>query len=495
MSTANGAIEAIMTNMAKNSENIDNMNDIVKAVIEEVSLNTVQNQVDKFLKSYSDYTPGVTKTDLVDLNTKYEQMLDSFEKTFTESSTLCQIALSGAAAKVREAKAIWASINSLLGDIYDKQFELINALVKVVRSKLDESAAKTIEPEINYNFELLVRRMLAVRVAAQQVCDSHQLLQNDIQDKQCENIRDKVFLPKEDRDKIKERDERLRQVLDKYPTNEHIVYIPVSKVASTLAIKWDDLITGKITEFVLPANNMAFLRDNGWIDSENQLTKALLLKSIEIFIPVLLPSEKTARLIREFSITAIQDSVVVNGKANAQRYTIKLRHSLVTTSRYTLNEATCAPQNIRDNLFDNGAKYCIPDDSGRFGENLQTTLPVSMFSKFQIQLTTGYDKADWDTLRALYPVDDTLKLRARIRVYSNPGGQGHQRSSRPIDSARSQHPPVTGPCGEGQYRRIINAQRQECVPCPDVSVPFAQGIYCISQEAAMKLAEKGITSG
>jgi ASC-1-like (ASCH) protein len=458
------------------------MDKIVQAVQEGVSMNTVQNEVRNFLGAYRNYTPAVTKTDLVELNSKYTGMLDAFEKSFENGGTLCKMFKGGSAAKVREAKDIWASIYSLLEDIRDQQFQLISALVKVVRSKLDQSAAQQIAPRVDYviyKFEALVRRMLAVRVAAQHVCDTFQYMNNDAPHPSCKSISSTVFLDERIITAMESIEQNLRTEVTTYETRTSTRYalIPVSQNFKNYSIHWEDLIAGGIIEFSLPANNVSFLTANGWINPlfPNEANQMALLKSMEIFIPNILGNTDPIGV--EFSIKANQENAVVIAKADAQHYTVRSSEPISTTSKYSIN-TQCVNEERADFFSDKNSKYCI-ESNGRFGDTKRLPLPVSMYSKFHIKLEHGYNQATREVLKIYKPVGDTLKLRARLQVYSNPGAAKRRTHITPPDNTY---------CGEGKYREIVNG-RAECKPCPPGSVPVGRGSYCISQEDAKKIAE------
>lgn len=394
---ATGAMKSeanvIIGKLQQNRDKLRNMHSVAKAVLDGISLDTVKAEVQKFLQTNSVYTPAVTKTDLVELDTNMRAMLSTFESYFSNAGTLCKLFVGDDASdKVANAKSIWISINSLLLDIYDQQFQLHAALIKVVRARLDESLAKELAPGINYNFEIIVRHMLAVRVAAQQVCDTFQMMQNDVPHAQCTSIKSTVFLPELTRDRINELDVQLRASLKTYLLIERYAYIPVSSDYSARAVHWGDLISGKVVEFALPSNDATFLKTNGWTDYP---TDVALLKSLEVFIPNnILSTGQDQRSSIRFDITAVEDNIVVNGKSTAQRYTIKSPSPISTYATYVINDNTSpCGGTIMNNLFvdDKTTKYCIITGSGRFGNDLLLPLPVSMYSKFRLQLIDGYD--------------------------------------------------------------------------------------------------------
>jgi hypothetical protein len=477
MGDAPSMMEKIVDSLAKNKEKIDGMHMIVKAALnpDKSNLAAIRGPVHEFLKSYSDYTPGVTKADIAVLNKKYGDMLENFKKSFEGAGFLCGISgVSGqAAAKLGEAETVWVAINSLLEDIYGQQFELITALVKVIRSKLDQSAAKQLEADVNYNFEYIVGNMLTVRVAAQQVCDTYRYINNDVQDNEhCKDMSNQVFLESLTRDRIKELDNHLLSVLKSYAANPSIAWIPVHENHTKDAIRWDDLISGKVVEYTLPANNK-FLNDYGWNPAPD---KRMILPSFEPFIPDnVVTTRSNVQVFVRFNVSAIQEIVTVNRNPNAQLYAIKSDYPLSVRPEYTLNNPTCQAPKL-ENLFPHdptlSSKYCIPASNGNFGNGVDPAVPVSMYSTFRIQLIDG-QLSDPDAIKNSRPVGDTLKIPVRIQVFDR--GQGRQRTQKPKIS----NLPMTEPCPEGQYRRIIDAKTQKCEPCPAGSVPKGQGSYCV----------------
>ena len=274
----------------------------VKAILDNLNSNTppdgFEKIKEKFLGSYSEYTPAATKQDIASLVTAWDLLVDAgcgiIDETKGIASGVAKAILAGEGT-CPKAKILVQELGVIYEEIYEFQFKLIDALVAQMRAQTSQFAAnamtadfsiagtKQLTDNIFAELELLSLMSMtcykiSVSIAIEMECDRLEYVEGK-RPKECNglgttitNLVSRIAKPCHDVRKMK--------------------WIP-TKPASVVDKAWinlESLYAGKSVAFKIP--NSQWLVDQDWIENWDREAK-YMVKEFIVYLPTQSHSKTT----------------------------------------------------------------------------------------------------------------------------------------------------------------------------------------------------------
>ncbi|XP_078374111.1 uncharacterized protein LOC144657630 [Oculina patagonica] len=473
-----------MSGLAKDFKNnaaqISNLHKMVEA-IKKNKIEDIGFDADKFIKGYGDYTPKVSKSRLAKNDALWAAFKGSTCDLLFSAQGVGASATQGVVGGMllcERLEGTLAEFAALREDIFDFQFDLVDALARVVRGNVARKLAQSITAgdDLLHASQLMLGFFMAqyrLQSHASLYCDKLEYLNQGEKITRCSlNRHMKIcvstgFFTKVDIDDI--------ITCNPNPTyNEDVrfVYIPTrpQSEGDTAYINLPSLAKGNPVTFRIPADR-AWLRKYNWLARGETL--APYVESFKLYLP--LKEYKTGR---SFSRTRIELTSVAGssfgGKSDVV-YNVPFEHSKYFTI-YTQGYVRCPNGKEADNpysLCNNLPKIC--DTNTRVPPITKTIMPT-ILSTWKLSYTVESGDRDL-TWNAPNPATDLLIIgEVKLRFLPNPNLK-----KRRVLWHHGDDTPL-GCCDGNKYRP--DWRDKACVPCPSKppgptnSVSNLRGYYC-----------------
>jgi len=468
-----------------NQEQITGLQSLV-ADIRENRMVSVRLHADKFIEEYGAYTPQVNRSALEKSNALWSAFKESvcglsggdagiigaISKGQINANLMCE-----------RLDGTLAQFFTLREDMFDFQFQLVDAVAKVVRGSISQRLAHDIrgKNDILHASQLMIGFFMMqnkLQNVASAYCDI--LEYNRLGDpiSAC-SPSDGLFRYEHFDDLVAFKDK------SPYAIIEREVFIPTgaSYQGDTGYISLPALQSGRPVYFKLPVN-ATWLRENRWLLAHQ--TDVPFVESVSIYLPrkQYLTGEQQQHFTIQINVTTNGGSSV-NTKNPETRvvYILPKGHSSYLTV-YEEGYTTC-PKEIENpySLCSNLPKIC--DTSERHaGESVIPTILSTW--KIQLSMSQGLTAVIWDA-----PVSSTdLKIRARVKLRVPLHQENRkkrslkkkavvkaQRSAQHTSSDMSSN----GCCRDNRYR--VSTENNRCDVCPSSSTSKHGGLYCEYNES------------
>ena len=435
----------------------------VKKLIDKKSLGTdeFKSNRDEFLTQYNDYSPKVTKPQVAGLAAFWTAMIDEACEIINGAGT----AAGGAGRAVVVSQGLcWKTkvkateMIELYEEIYDFQFQLMDAMASQMRAENALDAAKAINTEFTEVSDLnpdsgttlttlamigglsFVTYKAHIMNAVNLYCNELEYKEGSIKPRECLGPRTDLTL--------------LTSVTQTPCTSEiHEFFhdVPIKKTGQNdeAHMNLSRLYSGEPIYFKIP--NSQWLVDQAWIvSSEKEF--AFYVKQFEVFLPT---ASSFARRVQVRALP-ITNEVVPGGTD----YSITPSSSLV----YEYQEG---PPNTQCRSTKNKNPYMACKTTG-YNEICDLTVVVnriaypSLFAHWKITVS-GYEKAAIPD-----PVNNDMTLKVGMRLCKLAKG--------PYVAAAVRKQSSGSCCPSGKYKSDVRSS--QCKFCPANSHPVLAGYYC-----------------
>ena len=475
-------MSALAKDFKDNADQISNLNDMVEAIktnkIEEIGFDA-----DTFIKGYGDYTPKVSKSRLA--------KNDALWAAFKGSTCDLLFGAQGVGAAVTQGvvggmllcerlEGTLAEFAALRENIFDFQFDLVDALARVVRGIVARKLAQsiTVSNDLLDASQLMLGFFMAqyrLQSHASLYCDKLEYLNQGEKITRCSlNPNKEICVTTEFFTQDDINDIISCNPDPTYDTDERFVYIPTRPQfdGDTAYINLPSLAKGNPVTFRVPADRM-WLRKYNWLARGETL--APYVESFKLYLP--LKQYKTGSE-KEHSRTRIE-LISVSGSSFDEKtnvvYNVPFEHSKYITI-YTQGFDRCPNGKETANPFSlckNLPKIC--DTNTRVPPITKTIMPTVLSTwKVSYTVESGDRDLTWD---APDPATNLLIIgKVKLRFLPNPNLKKRRILWHHGDET------AFGCCTGNTYRP--EWRDKTCVPCPSKpkgptdSVSNLRGYYC-----------------
>lgn len=455
--------------LADNAKQITGLDTLVNS-IKENGVENVGFDSQKFIEAYGGYTPKVDRSALAKNDALWAVYKDSTcELLFGAEGTGAGVtqAVTGGMLLCENLEGTLAEFFALRENIFDFQFDVVDALASVVRGNIAKKLSKDISVK---NDRLKASTLLLgffmtqykLQFEASLYCDKWQYINQGIKIKPCMN---KDFFDEHRIDDLLTYDFGTL-----YHEDERFVFIPTKAQyqGDTGFINLPSLAAGNPVTFRIPANR-TWLRQFNWLSSGETL--APFVASFKLYLPLrnYHTSGPKQHYKTHIKLTSIAGSRV--DETSGVIYNLPLEHSdYMTLYEEGYDPAKCPrgkeimnPYSLCDNL------PLMCDTMTRVPGSIIMPTILSTW-KLSLFVETGHLNLHWDAPR---PATD-LHIIAKVKLRFLPGN-GKKRRMIEFSSE-----PAFGCCAEANtYRPMWNDRT--CIPCPTEvtqSESKLQGYYC-----------------
>ena len=467
---------ALAKKFLNNSAQISNLTRMVNA-IKRNNIDKLDTDAAKFIKAFDDYSPKVDKSDLA----KNDALLSSFKDTACGLLFGMQgVLVSGVQGRVggnllcEKLQGTLAEFSTLRENIFDFQFNLVNALARVVRGNVANKLAKSIGSSNLLDDSKMMLGFLMTQYRLQShasfYCNKLEYLNQGRKINECAKP---GFFSKHDLTTLV-----AYRPDSAYHEDERFVYIPTRPQfnGDKGFIDLPALKESNTVIFRLPANR-TWLRKYNWLARGEKL--APFVKSFKLYLP--LKQYKTGRE-REFSRTQIHLKSVAgssfDGSAKLAYYLPPKYDEYKTKYIEGYSRSQCPSGKEIDNpysLCDNLPKIC--DTSQTVPQSCPSTqaLRPTILSTWNLTITKGSGARDllWGS-NSPNPATNLLII-GKVQLCFTLSSNRRQFLSQQRDTGAL----PSKCCTDNTYR--LDWKKTNCVPCPSKptnSVSKLGGYYC-----------------
>ena len=462
--------------MAKLAEGLeDNSNQItgLQTLLNAIKENGVEDigfDSQRFIQAYGGYTPKVDRSALAKNDALWAAYKDSTcDLLFGAEGVGAAVTqgVTGGMLLCENLDGTLAEFFALRENIFDFQFDLVDALASVVRGniakKLSESISIT-NDRLKASTLMLGYFMTQYRLQfeANLYCEKWQYLNQGKRIKPCS---DEDFFDEHSLDDLLTYDFGTH-----YHEDERFVFIPTKAQfqGDSGFINLPSLAAGNPVTFRLPANR-TWLRQFNWLSSRETL--APFVASFKLYLPLRNYNNEGAKQHSKTRITLTSIAGSRVDETSGVVYNLPLEHSsYMTLYEEGYDPAKCPrgkeiinPYSLCDNL------PLICDTVTRVPASVIMPTVLSTW-KLSLSVETGHVNLQWDAPR---PATDLLVI-AKVKLRFLPG------SGRKRRTIHFSAEPAFGCCAEPNTYRPKWSDRT-CIPCPTEvtnSVSRLQGYYC-----------------
>lgn len=462
------------------TENNDKLNKMLKDVIEKVQAAEEKKEKkmpdfsehrDKFLKLYNEYQPTLGTSDIVQLGAFWMELVtEACEIMINEN----QISTSNQIYCVTSKVAI-ERLTEVYIELYDFQFEMLDALALYMRSQSGMQAAESINtqfevysaPDIKIDEEKLdnldavadcslITYMVQVYINVKAYCVALQYKNGGEKPNACQGFQTNVpWLTSLD---IPTCDEEYHMILNALPTKP-------SRTGDTAFVDLAKLYRGEPVTFKIPDSQ--WLVDHKWIEKSQQ-NKAFYVKQFEVYLPTQLGKETRISV----EAKTVGGSVI---KEKGDKFLIEPAKSLgFTYSKGPLN--TCRQQSFTDpykicrntkTSFDEICPLTVTKTDS-------TRLYPGIYSKWEITLK-GFGN------QPIPKVASDFQLAIGLKICLKSPQQSQKKATRRKRAALIQKRASIRNCCTDQGQFYWNMKKEACIECPKETKSALDGYYCSSQ--------------
>ena len=440
---------------------------IVKSLIKKKSnkRESFKTSMNSFLTKYNDYNPQVTLPEISGLTSYWHSLIeaacDVIEETDGIAASVPKIILNNKGL-CESTPALADEVTAIYEEIYEYQFDLIDAMAAYVRSSVALDAAK----EINNEFEevtklnvdsgttLTTLQMMGglsymtyttyVLETVYLYCNVLEYMEGGRQPPECKGVDTDVAL--------------LIANIEPVCVSETYRYYYVPTSSSTENDKGyvdiNKLMSGSLVHFQVP--NATWLVDHEWIDEEEE-DFAFYVKKFNVFLPAESDDHST-------SLYVTTDPVLHNSIIpEATEYIIVPHTHMIQEYSIGRKSLPCGPQQKADNPY-TSCRDTHTSQICQYSHMTNWLLYPSIYTQWSIRVKGGQD------LIVPNPSTD-MSVIFGIQLCKVPSGDSYR-----ADLVRSQWTSGNDDCcPDGHYRPNVTSS---CVECPAGSHSALAGYYC-----------------
>lgn len=468
-------------NLAKaftdNTGQIASLNVLVEA-IKKNKINDVGIDADKFIGDYGGYTPKVDRSKLA----KNDALWGAFKESTCDLLYGAQgigaaavQTVTGGMLLCENLEGTLAEFTTLREDIFDFQFDLVDALARVVRGNVAKKLAKSISVS---NDLLSASQLLLGFFMTQYRLQSHVLLYCD----KLEYLNEgKAITPCKQPTGFYTKDDLVGIIgydADRATKSEveRFVYIPTRPEfkGDKGFINLPSLAKGNSVIFKIPDKKSWLKKYNWLVEGEEDIPYVL---SFKLYLPQKMYKKGNARSFSSTKIDLVSVAVSSFGGDSGVVYNLPLEHSIYSTI-YSEGYTRCPRGKQIKNPYKLCKKVYVPkicDTSTRIPPAKEAVMPT-ILSTWKLSYTKGVanNKLKWD---APQPATNLL-LIGKVKLQFIHSGASKAKAGKRSTSRRRRE--VSHCCSGNQYRK--EWWTKACVPCPTKpptdSVSNLGGYYC-----------------
>lgn len=450
----------------------------LKSLVDRIRRNQdIEADSEKFVNDYAAYTPQTDRSRLAQNNAMWSAYKDATCEILNGDTAILGSFIQSAEGVMRVCEKLegtLAQFFTLREEIFDFQFQLVDAMAKVVRGNIAKRLSRSIKGkrdflEAKHLMTGFLMAQIRLQTHASLYCDKLEYKQLGKPVKACSTVNG-LFNTENIHKLLSYTDHSLFNQVDRD------VYIPTkpSSPGDTGYIDLNSLSKGKSVLFKLPAED-EWLQNYRW--TLKQETSVPFVESFKIFLPHkhYKKGAKLEHTTSRVTIRSVSGSAVSTVAPNTSPvYILPRAHSSYVTV-YEEGYSSCTSTEIDNpySLCNNLPKICVKSRR-QSGESLLPTILSTWSLKYQI--SKGAETLAWD---APTPATNLL-IRAKLKIRMLPSERKRRhlpRSSRDVVTS------TNGCCNGNRYRSSLNDRN--CQVCPAHSTSMSQGLYCeIDEEAA-----------
>ena len=296
--------------LIENQDFLENIGKLVKSLSADIPPSDFQEQKDKFIKGYNDYSPGVDVEYLTGISTKWELVIDEacdlIDGTSGAVSGGAKIAMGSSCLS---AKGEVQKLIALYEEIFDFQFDMMDALTECVRASNSFVSASSVSAGLTNVQEVVAKdRNSNVLEELKLLATSSSMAYRFSVLAAKENYCNLLEYREGSRPELcKTHDWNLSNLLSRiqpsYHSTQDFKTVPTRPASSgdKAFIDLKDLYAGKVVRFQIPDSD--WLVEKGWISSDDR-HKPIFVQRFEVYLPVISSSEKQVSLIHGIFIAS-----------------------------------------------------------------------------------------------------------------------------------------------------------------------------------------------
>ena len=455
-------------NFALNAIQIRSLKSLVQRIKSKTVGDLGADEVADFIAGYGDYTPLVSESDLSRNNELWSAYKEAACEALNGGEEIISSSVSAIGLACEKLDGTLSDFFALREDMFDYQFDEVDALANVIRGYLSKKMAKNMRldfsPQKRYTQWMLAYLKIQRRLQteASVYCDKLEYINHGKSIHACSKT---DFFTEKDLDDL-----IAYEPDSHYHVEERFVYIPTKRDHELHGdfgfIDLASLKEQRNTTFRLPANT-TWLQKYNWLKSDEHL--APFVQSFKIYLPV--KDYQTVEIRARHSKTRIQ--LTSSGRSCVDvscslSYLIPNDDSqYVTTYEQGYDQAKCPrgkeilnPYSLCENL------PFLCDTTTRVQKSM---IMPTILSKWEMKVSveSGAETLDWDVPDPA--TDFRIIAKVEIRLPHE-----HEENKRSRLHRRNEIP--YGCCQRTQYRKDWGGT--DCYPCPDNTESKMGGYYC-----------------
>ena len=472
---------SISTRFNANANFLETVRGLIDSIEQGTSTVDFETKKQDFLSQYTAYDPQVEKPELAGMVTTWENLIeDSCEVILgTESALAATVkALVRTSGLCPKTKVLAQEMIATYEEIYDFQFELIEAMASYMRSATAMDAASSIATD----YEELSRKadedkgvvdelkilsqvsFISYKINIWQIteayCDILEYKEGGARPTVCQGVNSV----------ISSLASHVSPVCRNVEANKDV---PTESDSDKAFMKLSALYSGKTVTFKIPSSQ--WLVDNRWINAQDQ-GSAIVVKKFEVFLPTVSTTERMVRV--EAKVIGWNQHTPGKGQKS---YVIVPQKSFIF-EYLEGHDAQCRKQS---DLLKNPYGQSLPEvcplnvDENNCQEIItKTPLFPSVYSQWQVSIA-GYQSVpvpDPDPV-ADFRIKVGVKLCILQRQNKDKGMKTKDRGKMKIakNTKTKKKLRMETLCPDGQYWSVNS---DACAPCPKGSRSALDGYYC-----------------
>ena len=466
-------VTSISGRFNENSEFLENMRVLITSEGQDKSTTDFETRKQTFLTDYVCYDPKVEKPELTGMTTTWENLIDAACDVITDQSTaLAQttVAWVRSSGLCSKTKVLAQEMIATYEEIYDFQFELVEAMATYMRAETSLDAAASItagyeesstqggqdESAVNDLKILTMVSFISYKTNIWQIteayCDVLEYKEGGVRPSVCQGVNTNIA-------------SLVAHVSPSCRNVEEYQDVPTTSEHDQGFMNITDLYSGKHVIFKIP--NGQWLVDKGWISQQDK-EAAIFVKKFEIYVPTVSVTERRVRV--QAAITGMNQLTLPDGKS----YVIVPERNFIFEYLEGHGAQPCRKESeaLSNPYGADLPKICpLNVDENNCQELLEKTpLFPSVYSQWKVSLL-GYETATVPDPATVL----NLKVGMRLCILSRGSIQTKKTKVKKFKSrARKKHRDRTS-CSDGQYWASMSGA---CTRCPKGSKSALDGYYC-----------------
>lgn len=456
-----------------NSEFLENIRVLITSEGQDKSTTDFETRKQAFLTYYGCYDPKVEKPELTSMTTTWENLIDAACDVITDQSTaLAQttVAWVRSSGLCSKTKVLAQAMIATYEEIYDFQFELVEAMATYMRAETSLDAAASItagyeesstqgeqdESIVNDLKILTMVSFISYKTNIWQIteayCDVLEYKEGGVRPSVCQSVNTNIA-------------SLVAHVSPSCRNLEEYQDVPTTSESDQAFMNITDLYSGKHVIFKIPHGQ--WLVDKGWISQQDK-EAAIFVKKFEIYVPTVSVTERRVRV--QAAITGMNQLTLPDGKS----FVIVPERNFIFEYLEGHGAQPCRKESeaLSNPYGADLPKICpVNVDENNCQELLEKTpLFPSVYSQWKVSLL-GYEAA---------PVPDpatvlNLKVGMRLCILNHGSSHAKKTNVKKFKNRAKKKQRDRTSCPDGQYWAPGSGA---CTTCPEGSKSALDGYYC-----------------